>query len=574
MTVAAALWVLGVVCGSAALVPVGAAPSPGPGPGTSSGAGPAPTPVLAFGYATPRVPSAFETGGGRISEDRQLLASTQGNLRHAEDINFDARDRDSNALGGSPARAPAPTQGAAEQAPQCEGDAEDALFPGELFDQTQLRHGAVIIYFIFAFYGFLVIAMVCENYFLPTVEIICEELGLSPDVAGATFMSLASSAPELFVNVVTTFVTKSTMGVGTTVGSATFNVLGLASFIGLASRAPIQIRAGPVVRDSLMYVSAIAITTCVVMDGSVEWYEALAMVLCSLAYMLFMFSQHRLARWARSLVSRSNSTIVLTTPKHGTTHDDESASADSVSTVDVSAVMSADPNAAVAAAAASPHCDTAKEEPQGQGCVGCLRRFSERFWLVVTWPVSFALAHTIIDSKKPKMRPFFFLTFILCVVWIALAAYVVSWMLAVIGNTLGISDSVMGITLLAAGGSTPEAVSAIIMSRKGVGSVGIANGLGANTLNMLMNLGMPWLVRSLTEPGKPWTVLSRGLTFDLVALVSAVGALNLILLLSRYRLGRSQGVCTFGVYLLFIVMLCLIELNVFGWLPPLNCRSS
>lgn len=49
-------------------------------------------------------------------------------------------------------------------------------------------------------------------------------------------MSLASSSPELFVNVVTTFLTRSTMGVGTTVGSATFNVLGLASFIGLAAR--------------------------------------------------------------------------------------------------------------------------------------------------------------------------------------------------------------------------------------------------------------------------------------------------------------------------------------------------
>ncbi|KAJ1528816.1 hypothetical protein ONE63_007193 [Megalurothrips usitatus] len=464
--------------------------------------------------------------------------------------------------------------------PHC--DADEDLFPGSLLNEDQLRHGGVVLYFIFAFYGFCVIALVCENYFLPTVEIICEELGLAPDVAAATFMSLASSAPELFVNVVTTFLTKSTMGVGTTVGSATFNVLGLASFIGLACRAPIQIRALPVLRDSLLYISAIGITTCVVWDGVVEWYEALAMVLCSLAYLAFMFTHHRLARWARSLLSRSGSTVVLTTPRsQADLPDAESASVgSSVSTVDVAAAAAAVRQTAKEAAEPEPGVDpevaaaVASQIKKSAPAAAAWRRALSRVWLVVSWPVSCLLALTIIDSKKPKLRRFFLLTFILCVVWIALAAYIVSWMLAVIGNTLEISDAVMGITLLAAGGSTPEAVSAIIMSRKGVGSVGIANGLGANTLNMLMNLGMPWLVRSLLFPGMPWSVLSEGLPYELVTLVSAVLVLNLVLVLSRYRLCRVQGVTTFLVYVLFIVMLVLIDLNVFHLFTKSECTGT
>lgn len=103
--------------------------------------------------------------------------------------------------------------------------------------------------------------------------------------------------------------------------------------------------------------------------------------------------------------------------------------------------------------------------------------------------------------------------------------------------------------------------------------MGIANGLGANTLNMLMNLGMPWLVRSLVFPDLPWTVLSEGLPYDLVSLVSAVLVLNIALLASRYRLCRSQGVATFVVYLLFIVVLVLIELNVFGLYHKSDCTS-
>ena len=107
----------------------------------------------------------------------------------------------------------------------------------------------------------------------------------------------------------------------------------------------------------------------------------------------------------------------------------------------------------------------------------------------------------------------------------------------------------------------------------GVGSVGIANGLGANTLNMLMNLGMPWLVRSLIFPDEPWGVLSEGLPFDLVSLVSAVLVLNLVLLLFRYRLCWNQGLCTCAVYLLFIVVLVLIELNVFKLFKPSACTN-
>lgn len=48
-------------------------------------------------------------------------------------------------------------------------------------------------------------------------------------------MAIATSAPEFFVNVVGTFVTKSDIGVGTVVGSAMFNTLGVAALGGLAA---------------------------------------------------------------------------------------------------------------------------------------------------------------------------------------------------------------------------------------------------------------------------------------------------------------------------------------------------
>lgn len=46
------------------------------------------------------------------------------------------------------------------------------------------------------------IAIVCDDYFVPALELIVEKLGLSDDVAGATFMAAGSSAPELFTSVI------------------------------------------------------------------------------------------------------------------------------------------------------------------------------------------------------------------------------------------------------------------------------------------------------------------------------------------------------------------------------------
>lgn len=60
-------------------------------------------------------------------------------------------------------------------------------------------------------------------------------LNMSNDVAGATFMAAATSAPELFVNVIGTFITEGDIGIGTIVGSAVFNILAVAACCGIGA---------------------------------------------------------------------------------------------------------------------------------------------------------------------------------------------------------------------------------------------------------------------------------------------------------------------------------------------------
>lgn len=52
-------------------------------------------------------------------------------------------------------------------------------FPQDLFTIEQKKHGAVVLHFILGVYCFTLLAVVCNDYFLPSVERICEAMNLS-----------------------------------------------------------------------------------------------------------------------------------------------------------------------------------------------------------------------------------------------------------------------------------------------------------------------------------------------------------------------------------------------------------
>lgn len=65
----------------------------------------------------------------------------------------------------------------------------------------------------------------------------------------------------------------------------------------------------------------------------------------------------------------------------------------------------------------------------------------------------------------------------------------------------------MGMTFLAAGTSVPEAVSSVVVTAQGYGSMGISNSIGSNTFDILLCLGLPWLIKTLIVPsssGQTW----------------------------------------------------------------------
>ncbi|XP_052768643.1 sodium/potassium/calcium exchanger 4-like [Mya arenaria] len=161
-------------------------------------------------------------------------------------------------------------------------------FPPDAFTTDQRAHGAIIFHLVLVVYMFIALALVCDDYFVSSLDKICEKLGFSEDVAGATFMAAGSSMPELFTAIIGVFITKGDVGIGTIVGSAVFNILFVIGLCGLLVKQAMSISWWPLCRDSACYSISVVVLILVVKDGEVTWWESVIMLLLYALYILIM----------------------------------------------------------------------------------------------------------------------------------------------------------------------------------------------------------------------------------------------------------------------------------------------
>ncbi|XP_029113328.1 sodium/potassium/calcium exchanger 3 isoform X2 [Scleropages formosus] len=161
-------------------------------------------------------------------------------------------------------------------------------FPADIFTKEQRRHGAVLLHVLCAIYMFYALAIVCDDYFVPSLEKISENLHLSEDVAGATFMAAGSSAPELFTSLIGVFITKGDVGVGTIVGSAVFNILIIIGVCGIFAGQTVTLTWWPLFRDCVFYIFSVLALILVIYDEKVIWWETIILISMYGIYILIM----------------------------------------------------------------------------------------------------------------------------------------------------------------------------------------------------------------------------------------------------------------------------------------------
>nr|XP_057942150.1 sodium/potassium/calcium exchanger 3 [Doryrhamphus excisus]XP_057942151.1 sodium/potassium/calcium exchanger 3 [Doryrhamphus excisus] len=161
-------------------------------------------------------------------------------------------------------------------------------FPEDIFTKEERKNGAVLLHVLCAIYMFYALAIVCDDYFVPSLEKICENLHLSEDVAGATFMAAGSSAPELFTSLIGVFITKGDVGVGTIVGSAVFNILVIIGLCGIFAGQTVTLTWWSLFRDSSYYILSVLTLIMVIYDAVVVWWESLLLMTMYAVYIIIM----------------------------------------------------------------------------------------------------------------------------------------------------------------------------------------------------------------------------------------------------------------------------------------------
>ncbi|XP_032164845.1 sodium/potassium/calcium exchanger 2 isoform X1 [Mustela erminea] len=535
-------------------------------------------------------------------------------------------------------------------------------YPRDIFSLEERRRGAIILHVIGMIYMFIALAIVCDEFFVPSLTVITEKLGISDDVAGATFMAAGGSAPELFTSLIGVFIAHSNVGIGTIVGSAVFNILFVIGMCALFSREILNLTWWPLFRDVSFYIVDLIMLIIFFLDNVIMWWESLLLLTAYFGYVVFMKFNVQVERWVKQMINR-NKVVKVTAPeaqaKSSTARDkDEQAlpakprlqrggSSASLhnslmrNSIFQLMIHTLDPLAEeLGSYGKLKYYDTMTEEGRFREKASILHKIAKKkcqvdenerqngaanhvekielpnststevemtpssdasepvqngnlshtieaadaqtteagededdqplslAWpsnprkqvtFLIVFPIVFPLWITLPDVRKPSSRKFFPITFFGSISWIAVFSYLMVWWAHQVGETIGISEEIMGLTILAAGTSIPDLITSVIVARKGLGDMAVSSSVGSNIFDITVGLPLPWLLYTIIHRFQPVAVSSNGLFCAIVLLFIMLLFVILSIALCKWRMNKVLGFIMFGLYFVFLVISVLLE---------------
>ena len=267
-------------------------------------------------------------------------------------------------------------------------------------------------------------------------------------VIGLTIVAAGTSAPELFVSVVSALNGTPDLAVGNVVGSNTMNcmlIVGCAAMV-----APMTISRSTVRKDIPFAVMASILLTCIALDNYLGRIDGIILLLGFVVFMAYTLLQ----------------------AKNG------------------------------------------QAEPQTE--VRQLNPWLSLLFLVIGLAMLVAGSNVFVDSASS------------------------------VAAALGISEGVIGLTVVAGGTSLPELATSVVAARKGQSAIAIGNVIGSNVFNILLILGMTAVISPLQIEGIT--------TIDMAVMLVSV---SLVWLFSytRFTVERWEGALLVGGYLVYLVWL-------------------
>ena len=113
-----------------------------------------------------------------------------------------------------------------------------------------------------------------------------------------------------------------------------------------------------------------------------------------------------------------------------------------------------------------------------------------------------------------------------------------------IARQLGISEAIIGLTVVALGTSLPELVTSVVAARKGNSDIALGNIVGSNIFNVLLILGTTSVI-------KPFAV-SQNSIIDMIILLGVTSYL-IVASATGKKISRAEGASFLALYCLYTV---------------------
>lgn len=323
---------------------------------------------------------------------------------------------------------------------------------------------------------------------------IATRFGVSQMVIGLTIVAMGTSMPEFCVSMVSALKGTPDLAVGNVVGSNTLNTLLIVGCSALV--APIMVKRSSVKRDIPFAVVASLLMLLFCLDGAIGRVDAAVLFA---GFCLFMFVTLKYAK------TTEGPAAAVATSGAATTTAISEASTSQASSSEASSSETSAPEASSSET-------SAPEASQASGT----SMLKAVVMLVVGLLCLIAGSNMFVDN----------------------ASFVAS--------SLGVSDAVIGLTIVAGGTSLPELATSMVSAKKGNSDIAIGNVIGSNVFNILMIIGITGLVKPMHIAGIT--------TLDLIMMLASM-LLMWFFCRTTYKVKRWEGAVLTIIYLAYLTWL-------------------
>lgn len=331
------------------------------------------------------------------------------------------------------------------------------------------------------------LAILTDGFFIESLDVISQKWKLPHNVAGASLMAMGSSAPELAIALISLFS-----------GGGEHSDVGLGTIIGSAVFNILVITGASAIVRPASVSWKVVLRDCVVYVGSVvlllEAFQDSQINLLEASIFLLFYGVYIfiLFQWERFVPSDDPEPVVHEKTESSPSHEDSN------------------------------------------------------LYHKINAPIEKVFGLFMGDPRRAYVR-----TFVVSILLICAISWVLVESAVAFAGAVGIPPVVVALTILAGGTSVPDLISSVIVARQGRGDMAVANAVGSNIFDILVGLGLPWMIVLLSGQSSV-AVDTANLWLSAVILLGTVILLFVFLMTDRL-LSRREGWILLAVYVAYVL---------------------